>query len=502
MYRRKTRGWLKHLDFIVLDFVILEAMFSLATLLYKDIFHKFLGMNSYIEGMSLLAVADILIILVFNSYKGILKRGYVVELWETIKHVALVGALYLALLFAIHDSDGQSRVVTGATILSYLLLDYTVRCFYKRHLRRKRITTQTAALMLVCASENVNDVLERFHEHNYERYLLAAIAIIDDIKPAVENKTGQSEASESRERMKIGGIPVIHGQQEAIHYACREWIDEALIVLPEGQPCEAKFIAALQQMGIVPHTVIAKRENDNEVVRQQVETVADYVVLTYLTHDVSAAELFLKRAMDIVGGLIGTFCMLIMALILTPIIKIQSPGPVFFQQQRVGKNGKKFYMLKFRSMYMDAEERKAELIEKNRVADGYMFKLDEDPRIIGSKILPDGTYKKGIGNFMREHSIDEFPQFLNVLKGDMSLVGTRPPLVDEWEKYQLYHRSRMATKPGITGLWQVSGRSKITDFDEVVRLDNQYIANWTIGMDCRILLKTIKFLFTRQEDAL
>lgn len=486
MYRRKTRGWLKHLDFIVLDFVILETMFCLATVFYSEIFHRFLGMNSWVEGMVLLMAADMLIILAFNSYKGILKRGYAVELWETAKHVALVSVLYLALLFAIHDSEGQSRVVTGLTFSSYFLVDYIVRCLYKRYLRSRRITGRTAALMLVCTGEHAAEVLEDFRSHNYERYLLAAIVLV-----------GGGE-----HRTEIDGIPVIHGEQEAIRYACREWIDEALIALPDGMTCGHGFINALRQMGIVAHTAIAKRENDDEVVRQQVQTVADYVVLTNLTHDVSAAELVIKRLMDITGGLIGTICMLLMALILTPIIKIESPGPVFFKQERIGKNGKKFYMIKFRSMYMDAEERKAELIEKNRISDGYMFKLDKDPRIIGSKILPDGTYKKGVGNFMREHSIDEFPQFLNVLKGDMSLVGTRPPLVDEWEKYQLYHRSRMATKPGITGLWQVSGRSKITDFDEVVKLDNRYIENWTIGMDCRIILKTIKFLFTRQDDAL
>lgn len=486
MYRRKTRGWLKHLDFIVLDFVILETMFCLATVFYKEIFNRFLGMNSWIEGMTLLMAADMLIILAFNSYKGILKRGYVVELWETAKHVALVSALYLALLFAIHDSEGQSRVVTGLTFLSYFVLDYIVRCLYKRYLRSKRITGRTAALMLVCTCDNVDEVVKNIRLHNYERYLLAVIAII-----------GREER-----RSEIDGIPIINGEQKAIRYACREWIDEVLIALPDGMACGDKFMDALRQMGIVAHTVIAKRENDDEVLRQQVETVADFIVLTNLTHDVSAVELVIKRIMDIIGGLIGTICMLIMALILTPIIKVESPGPVFFKQERIGKNGKKFYMIKFRSMYMDAEERKAELLEQNRNEDGYMFKLDKDPRIIGSKILPDGTYKKGIGNFMREHSIDEFPQFLNVLKGDMSLVGTRPPLVDEWEKYQLYHRSRMATKPGITGLWQVSGRSKITDFDEVVRLDNKYIENWTIGMDCRIIIKTIKFLFTRQDDAL
>ena len=113
---------------------------------------------------------------------------------------------------------------------------------------------------------------------------------------------------------------------------------------------------------------------------------------------------------------------------------------------------------------MDAEERKAELMKENRVQDGMMFKLDFDPRIIGSKKLPDGTIKKGVGNFIRDWSLDEFPQFLNVLKGDMSLVGTRPPTVDEWDKYELHHRARLATKPGLTGMWQVSGRSNITDF--------------------------------------
>lgn len=131
-------------------------------------------------------------------------------------------------------------------------------------------------------------------------------------------------------------------------------------------------------------------------------------------------------------------------------------------------------------MYMDAEERKKELMAQNNIKDGMMFKMDDDPRII-----------KGIGNFIRDYSLDEFPQFWNVLKGDMSLVGTRPPTVDEWEKYDLHHRTRLAIKPGLTGLWQVSGRSKITDFEEVVRLDTEYIKKWSIGQDMKILLKTV-----------
>mgnify|MGYP000629923488 FL=1 len=113
-------------------------------------------------------------------------------------------------------------------------------------------------------------------------------------------------------------------------------------------------------------------------------------------------------------------------------------------------------MYKFRSMYRDAEERKKELMEKNRIKDGMMFKLDFDERIIGNKIMPNGEKKTGIGDFIRRTSLDEFPQFINVLKGDMSLVGTRPPTVDEWEKYELHHRARLSIKPGITGMWQTS----------------------------------------------
>ena len=141
-------------------------------------------------------------------------------------------------------------------------------------------------------------------------------------------------------------------------------------------------------------------------------------------------------------------------------------------------------------MYMDAEERKAELMKNNKM-NGLMFKMDYDPRIIGSEKRGKDGKPKGIGNFIRKTSLDEFPQFWNVLKGDMSLVGTRPPTVDEWEKYELHHRIRMATKPGITGMWQVSGRSDITDFEEVVRLDTEYIEHWSIGLDIKILLKTV-----------
>lgn len=231
-------------------------------------------------------------------------------------------------------------------------------------------------------------------------------------------------------------------------------------------------------MGITIHIKLARVADDSS--NQIVEKLEGYTVLSTSINMVSAGQLIFKRTMDICGGLVGMLLTGIIFIFVAPIIYIKSPGPIFFKQVRIGKNGKKFNIYKFRSMYMDAEERKKELMAQNDIKDGMMFKMDNDPRII-----------KGIGNFIRDYSLDEFPQFWNVLKGDMSLVGTRPPTVDEWEKYEMHHRSRLAFKPGLTGMWQVSGRSNITDFEEVVRLDTKYIKKWSPGLDIMILFKTV-----------
>ena len=211
------------------------------------------------------------------------------------------------------------------------------------------------------------------------------------------------------------------------------------------------------------------------------------MVLTSSVRVASSWQVVLKRLMDICGGLVGLFLTGILTIFIGPAIYIASPGPIFFSQIRVGKNGKRFKIYKFRSMYLDAEKRKKDLMDKNEM-NGLMFKMEADPRIIGSG--PDGT-RHGLGWFIRKTSLDEFPQFWNVLKGDMSLVGTRPPTEDEWKQYKPYHRARLAVKPGLTGMWQVSGRSDITDFEEVVKLDMKYVKNWCFGMDIKILFKTV-----------
>ena len=251
------------------------------------------------------------------------------------------------------------------------------------------------------------------------------------------------------------------------------------------------------EMGITVHLNLAQLSQVPGV-SHQVKQLGTAGVLTTTLGSATIGQAFFKRTLDIVGGLVGCLLTAILFLFVAPAIYRESPGPIFFKQERVGKNGKRFQMYKFRSMYPDAEERKKELLAQNKMGSDLMFKLDFDPRIIGNRILPDGTKKTGIGQFIRSTSIDEFPQFLNVLKGDMSLVGTRPPLVSEFNQYAPHHRIRMSVKPGITGLWQISGRSEITDFEEVVRLDTQYISNWTPGLDIKILLQTVITVLTRK----
>lgn len=214
-----------------------------------------------------------------------------------------------------------------------------------------------------------------------------------------------------------------------------------------------------------------------------VSSVGTYPVLTYHTISLNNYEAVLKRVMDIIGALAGIILSSPFMIITAILIKLDSPGPVIFKQTRIGMNGREFKMLKFRTMYQDAEARKKELMNKNEVKSGLMFKMKDDPRITK------------LGKVLRKTSIDELPQFFNVLMGQMSLVGTRPPTIDEVEQYNRNHWRRISIKPGITGMWQISGRSDITDFEKVVQLDTYYIDRWNILLDFKIILLTVAKLF-------
>lgn len=245
-------------------------------------------------------------------------------------------------------------------------------------------------------------------ENNYARYKLAGVSVIDC------DMTGS----------EINGAMVVANMQTTVDYICQAWVDEVLIVLSDSVIYPKRLIDQLVETGVTIHLNLAK-VSDMPGKKQLVEKIGPYTVLTTSINYASDRQLLLKRLMDLAGGLVGCLLTGIIFIFVAPAIYISSPGSIFFAQERVGKNGKKFKMYKFRSMYMDAEARKAELMKDNKLGDGKMFKLDFDPRVIGNKILPDGTKKTGIGDFIRRTSLDEFPQFFNVLKGDMSIVGVR-----------------------------------------------------------------------------
>ncbi len=196
-----------------------------------------------------------------------------------------------------------------------------------------------------------------------------------------------------------------------------------------------------------------------------------------------------KRFIDILGALIGLVITGILSIPIIIAIEIDDPGPIFFGQIRCGWMGKRFRMWKFRSMCVDAEAKKAELQKLNQVQ-GAFFKIDKDPRVTN------------VGRFLRRTSLDELPQFWNVLKGEMSLVGTRPPTPDEVECYEVPEWQRLDVKPGMTGEWQVNGRSSIRNFEDVIRLDLQYQKNWSLMYDLKLIFKTVAILFNKSSGAM
>lgn len=484
MYRQKSKGWYKHKDFIFMDLCCIVIAFILADWFRHEAIINLYTDEIYRNTIIFIVLLDLCVSVVSESYKGVLKRGYYLEFNAVLKQTIIAELGTGLYLFSIDNGHNFSRIVLYLMGIIYTGLTYLTRILWKKHLKSKMAEEGEHSLYIVTNENSAEDVIRNVRENNYNLYDINGLVIID------KDMTGSW----------ISGIPVVAELKDAFAYICQKWVDEVFINVDEDYPFPQELMDELLEMGMVVHRNLAKIKS-MQGQRQMIETVGGYTVLTTSMNFATDRQAFAKRTLDIVGGLVGCILTGIIYIFIGPAIYISSPGPIFFSQVRIGQNGKPFKMYKFRSMYMDAEERKAELMAQNKMSDGRMFKLDFDPRVIGNKILPDGRKKTGVGEFIRKTSLDEFPQFWNVLKGDMSLVGTRPILQDELEQYELHHRARIATKPGITGMWQVSGRSNITDFEEVVRLDTEYITKWNFGLDIKILLQTVKTVLKREGTA-
>ena len=513
------------MDFILWDLFAQQLAFCLSYCLYNHTWALPYQDPNYRGLAVFLAALDFAVAVVFNTMHGVLKRGYIQEFAQTTRQCLIVFSGIALYLFGMKMGPVFSRVILSSTAVLHCVLSYFFRVLWRLYLEKSSHQRPKNSMILVADEEAVEQV-------------------VANSAPADETKIiGVVLTDRDAEGETVAGMPVVANLDNAAQYICREWVDEVFFY-PDSLSVAKRTLSANSS---VANSMIYdnffdyaqktwkmwdKEEEEQFAEKEQVpvggvshlieqcgqmaipvhillpvgamggksfvEKVNGYDVLTHAANYASPAQLLIKRLADLIGGLIGSLLAVLIILVFGPMIKIASPGSSLFRQERIGRNGKRFQILKLRTMDADAEERKADLQEQNRVTDGLMFKVDFDPRIIGNEILPDGTQKTGLGEFLRRTSLDEFPQFFNVLKGDMSLVGTRPPTPDEWERYELHHRARLSVRPGITGMWQVSGRSEITDFEEVVRLDTQYINNWSLGLDLRILLKTIQVVFRRK----
>ena len=394
--------------------------------------------------------------------------------WSSIKSltkVTAIGGMLTSSVIYLVEPQGFSRSFFGAFLLLSFLMLVTEQVLVRLALR-----------------------LLRLEGYNYRNILIvgtgaSAVRVLDILD---RNKSwglkvlGQLHTDCQRAARPLNGCPVL-GSIHDLEEICKAHpVDE--VIFCDGKE-ESHFdlgqcIFALDEMGITSRTVLDV--NFNFGGHKEIGMLnGELPMLTFHSVSVDANQLFYKRCLDIVGACVGLAFASCLFPFVALAIKLESPGPLFFGQTRVRENGRTFTCWKFRSMFQDAEARKQELMHLNEM-EGAIFKIKNDPRVTR------------VGAFLRKTSLDELPQFWNVLTGEMSLVGTRPPTPNEVEGYQNWQRKRICMKPGITGLWQVSGRNSVTDFDEVVRLDLEYIDTWSLATDLRLILRTLKVVFLRE----
>lgn len=404
MYKKSAEGWLKHWDFILLDIICLQLSFVIAYYLrqgdgnlYTD--HLYSGVAiSFI-------LCQIAVMFFSQSYQGILKRGYYAEFTKTVKHVCMVMLLSMAYLFVSQQSEQFSRIIFFITAGIYLIITYIVRLLWKRYVLMKNLSDKRKnPMVLVVASDEAEITIRRMMSGAVQDFVITGIAFMD------KGFKGDT----------FNGIPVI-GDIDTVHdYLCHEWVAEVFVKITDKQPYPRKLIDEIVTMGLTVHLSLGSVEQ-SLTGKKIVEKIGNYTVVTSSINTTTPKAMLYKRLMDIAGGIVGCLITLLLIITIGPLIYIKSPGPIFFSQVRIGKNGKRFKIYKFRSMYMDAEARKAELMSQNKM-DGFMFKMDYDPRIIGSEKKDKNGNPKGIGNFIRKTSLDEFPQFWNVLKGVSGII--------------------------------------------------------------------------------
>lgn len=460
--RRKNK-MIETYSVLMIDILCVVVSYALALFIRFNIIHY----EDYPGQFHLMVGAYIVILcLLYNMFldanRNIFTRGYYQEFYYTARYTAILVVGLVVILYLLQQSYEFSRSVYGIFAILNTLVTYVGHMAFKKVIWKYYRKSTSAEKMLVVTKDILaEEVLGNLIKGKEWYYDITAAVIYD------ADRRGDI----------VRSVPVVASREDLYETVVQMMVDEVFICLPGAPQAEVRdMVQRFEEMGLTCHynVDLFSHANPNTYVQQ----MAGYSVISFSLKTMDSRRLLVKRLVDILGAVVG----LAVTAVLTPFvalaIKIDSPGPVFFSQTRIGKNGRRFKIWKFRSMYTDAEERRRELETHNEVK-GLMFKMEDDPRVTR------------VGRFIRRTSLDETPQFLNILVGDMSLVGTRPPTEDEFEHYNGYYRRRMSITPGLTGLWQVSGRSDIRDFEEIVKLDLEYIDNWSLGLDVKILFMTV-----------
>ena len=403
----------------------------------------------------------------FDLYRSIPARANR-EILTSVFLVHVIGGIIVAAFLFLFEPQGHSRglflnfIVFSALFFSTQKL--ALKAFYRNRMKNGQLLRH---VLVVGTGEKSRNFIRLVRQH--EDWGFKVVGVLS---------MGERENVE-----EINGSRIIGDLDELVEICTKETVDE-VVFCSEGDSRKNReeTISRLEEMGIKIRMVLDSIQLP--FARMELGIFHGKLPILTLHHGHLKEEwLLIKRCMDIAGGVVGLAILAIMFPSIAFAIKLESRGPIFFGQDRVGANGRIFRCWKFRTMLADAETRKKDLTHMNEM-NGGMFKIRNDPRVTR------------VGKFLRRVSLDEWPQFWNVLHGEMSLVGPRPLPLGDIERYEGWHRKRLSVRPGLTGLWQVNGRNKVDDFNEVARMDVRYIDNWNLWLDIKILVKTIFTMFS------
>ena len=459
----KERAELLRKVYLFLDLGITALSFFLAYILRRDtdlFLRRVSPISEYLFLLYIILPLWAILLYYYRAYQSIRSMKLLQIIGTVLKSILTGGLILMTILFVF-----KLQAISRALILLFLLINaviliawrYSIYAFL-RYIRRKGYNYRN--ILIVGTGKRAMAFAKTIHDH--KGWGLKIVGFVDDDPRLLgkEIKEGKvigllDELPEMLTRLQI---------DEVVFVVPRKWLDR---IEKAALICEEIGVRARIAVDLYPHTIA----------RTSLEELHGIPLLTFDPIPYPEVALVLKRAIDVLLSLLFLILSAPLFLIIPLAIKLTSPGPVFFKQERCGLNGRRFIVLKFRTMVSDAEVLKSPLEKLNEVS-GPVFKIKKDPRITQ------------LGRFLRKFSLDEIPQCINVLRGDMSIVGPRPPIPSEVEKYDLWQRRRLSMKPGITCLWQVNGRNKIP-FEEWMKLDLEYIDRWSLELDMKIILKTI-----------